>query len=193
MKRIITTLSVLTIVVSVVAQNNGFNFNKTNNYNKNKEFKPRILGEKLTQAEDGKTYLEDELFSGIAFNFSEDGQLTTQAEYVDGRINGLAKIYLNIAINDPLFYNKDLKKKYFATPMMFEGYYKDGNPIGQYKGYYENGQIFSVTNYKDGKRVGFIIYHRNRQVAQKGIFKDGEIIFEKCWGENGKRFYPIRP
>ena len=35
---------------------------------------------------------------------------------------------------------------------MFEGNYKDGKYDGLHRGWYENGQLKSECNYKDGKR-----------------------------------------
>ena len=52
--------------------------------------------------------------------------------------------------------------------------------------YYENGQIYEETNYKDGEGDSkYTSYYENGQKQTEGTLKDGELISSKCWDEDG--------
>ena len=54
-----------------------------------------------------------------------------------------------------------------------KGNYKDGNEEGLREGYFDNGQLEYKTNYKDGKLVGLVEnYYENGQLQLKGNYKD---------------------
>jgi len=80
-------------------------------------------------------YYEGALFTGVGFDVYSDGQLKLEANYKDGKYDGLFKIY---------YENGQLKE---------EGNFKDGELDGLLKVYYENGQLKEERNYKDGQRI----------------------------------------
>jgi antitoxin component YwqK of YwqJK toxin-antitoxin module len=64
-------------------------------------------------------------------------------------------------------------KKYPHGVVMYDGYFKDDHPVGEFRRYYENSTIKSVLTYSaDGKEADAILYHPNGQIASKGKFRD---------------------
>jgi len=52
--------------------------------------------------------------------------------------------------------------------------------------YYENGQKWLESTYKDGKEDGlWTTWYENGQKMGEETFKDGVVISEKCWDEDG--------
>ena len=71
--------------------------------------------------------------------------------------------------------------KYENGQIKSEGNYKDGKPDGKVIDWYENGQIEAEENYKDGKLDGKATYwHENGQVEKEATYKDGKCISENC-------------
>jgi len=55
--------------------------------------------------------------------------------------------------------------------------YKDGQLDGKLTRYYENGQIEEEVNYKDGKKDGkWTIYYENGQIEGERNYKDGKRV-----------------
>ena len=62
-------------------------------------------------------------------------------------------------------------KKYPDGHILYEGYFKDNQPVGIFKRYYDNDTIHSVLVYTDNGRVADAsIFHPNGFVASKGKF-----------------------
>ena len=54
--------------------------------------------------------------------------------------------------------------------------YKDGEQHGLAEGYYESGQLRSKSNYKDGEQHGLAEeYYESGQVSQRRNYKDGKL------------------
>ena len=71
--------------------------------------------------------------------------------------------------------------KYENGQIKSEGNYKDGKPDGKVIDWYENGQIEAEGNYKDGKLDGKATYwHENGKIKGKVTFKDGKCISGDC-------------
>ena len=71
--------------------------------------------------------------------------------------------------------------KYENGQIKSEGNYKDGKPDGKVIDWYENGQIEAEGNYKDGKLDGKVTYwHENGKIKGKVTFKDGKCISGDC-------------
>ena len=71
--------------------------------------------------------------------------------------------------------------KYENGQIKSEGNYKDGKPDGKVIDWYENGQIEAEENYKDGKLDGKATYwHENGKIKGKVTFKDGKCISGDC-------------
>ena len=71
--------------------------------------------------------------------------------------------------------------KYENGQIKSEVNYKDGKPDGKVIDWYENGQIETEEKYKDGKLDGKATYwHENGKIKGKVTFKDGKCISGDC-------------
>ena len=60
-----------------------------------------------------------------------------------------------------------------------QGSFKDGKAIGEWVGYWSNGQLEYKGKYKDGWEEGeWVGYHDNGQLERKGKYKDGKKVGE---------------
>ena len=67
-----------------------------------------------------------------------------------------------------------------------EGAYKDGKKDGLWIFFYENGQKQIEVTYIKGKKEGFTTgWHDNGKMWYEGTYNGKELIFEKCWDEDG--------
>ncbi len=71
-------------------------------------------------------------------------------------------------------------KRYYETGQLFyigNFSYPDGKEIGERKQYHENGQLKVIGNFLDGKKTGkWKHYHKNGQLYQSFLWKDGVLI-----------------
>jgi antitoxin component YwqK of YwqJK toxin-antitoxin module len=69
-------------------------------------------------------------------------------------------------------------------------FYEDGKKEGEYKSWYDNGQLYTQGLYKDGKKEGeHKIWHDNGQLYTQGLYKDGKKEGEhKIWYRDGQLF-----
>jgi antitoxin component YwqK of YwqJK toxin-antitoxin module len=102
-------------------------------------------------------------------------------------------------------------KNYSNGSTMYEGYFKDDHPVGEFKRYYENKIIKSLLIYSpDGKEAAATTYHSNGYVSSKGTYinqikegkwqffsasTDGYMISEEYYTANQRngqsvKFYP---
>jgi antitoxin component YwqK of YwqJK toxin-antitoxin module len=102
-------------------------------------------------------------------------------------------------------------KKYPNGHVQYDGYFKDNQPYGAFKRYYENDTLHSVMIFsKDGKEAFASIYHPNGFIASKGKYinqlkegkwqffsskKNGYLICEEEYKSNTRngtslKFYP---
>lgn len=64
-------------------------------------------------------------------------------------------------------------KRYPNEAVMYDGYFKDDHPIGEFKRYYDTNSLKSVLVYSDdGKKATASIYHPNGKIASKGTYVD---------------------
>ncbi len=62
-------------------------------------------------------------------------------------------------------------KTYPDKSILYEGFFKDDNPVGEFKRYYENSTLKSLLIFDDnGKEADATIYHPNGYIASKGKF-----------------------
>ncbi len=91
-------------------------------------------------------------------------------------------------------------KKYSNGELMYEGYFTNDKPVGEFKRYDENGNLTSLLNYaNDNDTVFARFYHPNAYIAGKGKYVDqkktGEWLYYsdyvkdhllmKCYYTNG--------
>ena len=74
-------------------------------------------------------------------------------------------------------YTKSVKRHYENGQLKSEGNWKDGKMEGLWKYYYENGQLELEGNQKDGKTDGlWKKYYENGQLKYESIYKNGNKI-----------------
>ena len=62
-------------------------------------------------------------------------------------------------------------KKYPDGVAMYDGFFKDDHPVGDFRRYYENSTLKSLLVYSDdGRKAEAIIYHPNGYIASKGVY-----------------------
>ena len=125
-------------------------------------------GKLLTR--DGLSYkpFETEPFSGFYRYWYENGQLSKEATYKDGKKEGLHKSW---------YENRQLEK---------EATYKDGKKEELHKSWYEDGQLWWETTYKNGKPEGlYRVWYESGDLSKDATYKDGkkEGLFRQWWGK----------
>lgn len=102
-------------------------------------------------------------------------------------------------------------KKYPGESIMYDGYFKDDHPVGEFRRFYENKALKSLLIYsEDGKKAEATMYHPNGNTSSKGTyvnqlkegkwqffseFISGYLITEEFYSGNLKnglslKFYP---
>ena len=92
--------------------------------------------------------------------FSIDEKLYAEADFINGKLNGILKYYyLNNIVSSEEEYKDDKRngmyKKYRSDGTLFYTcHYKDNNKDGEEIHWNRNGQMSVLINYKNGKRNG---------------------------------------
>jgi len=83
--------------------------------------------------------------------------------------------YDDLIKKDGLYYEKFTNVPFTGyVGGLYQGNMVKGKKEGGWIGYYENGQLFFKSNYKDDKKEGeTIVYYENGQLLEKGIWKEG--------------------
>jgi antitoxin component YwqK of YwqJK toxin-antitoxin module len=64
-------------------------------------------------------------------------------------------------------------KKYPNKKIMYDGFFKDNHPVGEFKRYYDDGALQSLLIFSnDGREAQAIMYHPNGNVSSKGKYVD---------------------
>jgi antitoxin component YwqK of YwqJK toxin-antitoxin module len=64
-------------------------------------------------------------------------------------------------------------KKYPDETIMYEGFFKNDHPVGEFKRYFENKSLKSILFYsEDGRKASAAIYHSNGYISSKGVYVD---------------------
>lgn len=62
-------------------------------------------------------------------------------------------------------------KKYPDQSLLYDGYFKDDHPVGEFKRFYEDKTLKSVLNFSsNGKEAEAVLYHPNGNIASKGKY-----------------------
>jgi antitoxin component YwqK of YwqJK toxin-antitoxin module len=102
-------------------------------------------------------------------------------------------------------------KKFPNESIMYDGYFKDDHPVGEFKRYFEDQELKSDLFYSDdGRKATAVIYHQNGNISSKGVYIDqmkegkwqfyseyikGYLISEEFYSKNLKnglslKYYP---
>ena len=64
-------------------------------------------------------------------------------------------------------------KRYPDKTILYDGYFKDNHPVGEFRRYYKNGSLNSVLEFSnDGRTAIATLYHPNGNIASKGKYVD---------------------
>jgi antitoxin component YwqK of YwqJK toxin-antitoxin module len=64
-------------------------------------------------------------------------------------------------------------KNYPNESIMYDGYFRDDHPVGEFKRYYDDKSLKSLLVYSsDGKTAAATIYHQNGYISSKGRYVD---------------------
>jgi antitoxin component YwqK of YwqJK toxin-antitoxin module len=64
-------------------------------------------------------------------------------------------------------------KKYPNETTMYDGYFKDDHPVGEFRRYFEDQSLRSVLIYSaDGRKASATIYNPNGKISSKGTYVD---------------------
>ena len=128
---------------------------------------------------------DDKPFTGIVFDFYENGEKELDGNYRKGLMNGEWTYYHeNGQIHgEGRFIDGDGSNLSELSGIPFNG------RSGRWKFWYENGQKEGEGIYKDGKEDGLFTYwNENGQKWREGTFKDGELDGKwTVWNENGQK------
>lgn len=125
---------------------------------------------------------KDGKLEGVCREYYESGPVASARQYRDGKRDGYSRIF------------------YENGQMQFEGIYKagkylsgvefddNGQPLkGTVKEYYPGGKLWSETNYAGGKPDGINkVYYENGVVKSEVKYKQGGLLVEKEFDQNGK-------
>ena len=151
---------------------------------------------------------------GQHISFYPNGAIKTEANYSDGKLNGMYKLYdqheqliqVGNYENDTLIYSSSTmaefedpleKKSYYPdSTLKYKGAYRDKTPIGIHRHYDKNGNVTSGELYDiGGTLVGQGITLENGDKTGQWIFfysngkKESEGLFEKGQKEGLWKFY----
>jgi antitoxin component YwqK of YwqJK toxin-antitoxin module len=137
------------------------------------EVQPELEGVNRDELEfrEGIQYLKgsDTPYTGKTFVLHENGQKSGEANYKDGKADGLGVSW----------YKNGQKSS--ETNM------KDGKLDGLFFGWHEGGQKKVEGNFKDGKLDGLAIgWYKNGQKKSEENYKDGKKLSAKYWNSKGE-------
>ena len=91
-------------------------------------------------------------------------------------------------------------KKYLNETIIYDGFFKDDHPVGEFKRYYEDKSIKSLLIYSDdGRKATATLYHQNGNISSKGtyidqmkegkwqfysVFTNGHMVSEEYYSKN---------
>ncbi len=129
-------------------------------------------------------YTGDSLKHGWYKSYSQGGILTEESNYVDGKLDGLRKIYTtNGELEVTEQYTMDAMNGPFKTyhpggNVKLEGVYTDNVLKGIVKGYYPTGELMEEVMFEDNQEEGpFKEYHKNGNLKWEGTYRNGDKEF----------------
>ena len=117
----------------------------------------------------GLFYYDSVPFTGIGMTMWNEKQITPEASFKSGRIDGsVRQFHENGKLQLQSYWkegkgNGELKEYDENGQLLAEGIFKDGRMDGLWKKYYQSGQVQSETTYKNGMIEGVV-----REYDEKG-------------------------
>ena len=104
-------------------------------------------------------YYRDKLFSGIAYDVFDNGQLNYEINYKDGIRHGATRYW------------------YENGQLSTREYYINGKEDGIFQHWYQNGQLMSKEGYKKGKEQGlWQTWTVDGELFVEFLYRDGKLI-----------------
>ena len=131
---------------------------------------------------------DDEPFTGIVFDFYENGEKELDGNYRKGLMNGEWTYYHE---NGQIMSKGNYKNGDGSYPDSFTDEYKKeyppyGGRNGKWTYWFWNGQKINEGTYKDSKWDGkWTQWYENGQKSSEKTYKDGKMISKECWDEDG--------
>lgn len=107
---------------------------------------------------------------GLWKEFDDNNQIVSEGFYKDGKANGLMKWY-------------------YEGVLVASGNMKNDKRNGLWKicDVHNNSNCIEA-NFKDEKKIGiWKVLHDNGELAKEQNWKEGKMISQKCWDENGNQ------
>ena len=132
-------------------------------------------------------------FAEVRKAYYPNGELKIEANYKNGKLEGIGKRYYESGrLQGNGNYKNDKVEGIFILyyengQLEQEGNYKNGKEEGIFKTYYKSGTLRGEANYKNGKLEGIYKgYYEGGGIAFIDTFKNGQKINRKKYDENEK-------
>lgn len=99
---------------------------------------------------------------------TQEGPLLMEMSFQDGVVHGISKSW------------------HENGKLMSIDKHKQGKAQGKSSNWYDNGQLWWITNYKNDQKQGYSkAWHKTGGRMHKKKYKNGILIKQICWDENG--------
>jgi antitoxin component YwqK of YwqJK toxin-antitoxin module len=128
-----------------------------------------FYNQKGFKVSEGKVIGKDTYVGEWKYYHLDSDKIMTTEKYVDGKLNGVRKVY------------------YPSGKIAEETTYVNGKKEGAYKKHAEDGTVLEETIYKNNQYDGLAIFRSSgKQISSQGMFKDGKKVGMWKILENGK-------
>ncbi|ESU28830.1 MORN repeat protein [Flavobacterium limnosediminis JC2902] len=128
-----------------------------------------FYNQKGFKVSEGKVVGKDTYVGEWKYYHLDSKKIMTLENYVDGKLNGVRKVY---------FPNDKIAE---------ETTYVNGKKEGKYKKYADNGVVLEESNYKNDQYDGMATFRiSEKQISGQGMFKNGKKVGKWKVLENGK-------
>jgi antitoxin component YwqK of YwqJK toxin-antitoxin module len=131
----------------------------------------KVLINELTGT--NQKYYGDELFTGVAYSFYENGNVHEEKSYVNGIPSGYSLSY------------------YENSQLSFKGNYLNGEQDGIQKMFYDDGQLELEFNFSNGKQLYMKDFYQNGNKRLFIEFSNDQINSGSIWYENGQLMFEL--
>ena len=143
----------------------------------------------------GYDHFKNGVLDGEVACFDNNGNKEISANYKNGVLNGQTIVYKDSKIKAISFFKDgklDGKLKVFSSGsrIILDGDYKEDNREGEWKIFYQSGELKTIVTYLGGKKNGrTLVYDKGGTLIEELHFKDGCLIDVK---NNRKEDYIIK-
>lgn len=139
------------------------------------------------------SYLNNELFSGIAYHFFSDGTEQIKQSYIEGRKEGEWSIWYEDGTPQKEGFIKDGKqhgayREYYTNGnLRYEYNYDLDKKTGTWKGWYEDGTKYTIREFSNDTLDGkVLVYDKKGELAKEYDYLKGTLVGKKMHFEENK-------